>query len=95
MKLTLAVDLGDGPVEVTSNLYVIVQYERKYKRKASDMANGVGMEDLLFIAYESCKIHGVTVPVVFDDFVKKAISVEVVDQDTAANPTLAAPTDIH
>jgi hypothetical protein len=95
MKLTLAVDLGDGPVEVTSNLYVIVQYERKYKRKASDMANGVGMEDLLFIAYESCKLHGVTVPVVFDDFIKKAISVEVVEQDTAANPTLAAPTDIH
>lgn len=93
MKLTLAVDLGDGPIEVTSNLYVIVQYERKYKRKASDMANGVGMEDLLFIAYESCKLHGVTVPVVFDDFIKKAVSVEVVDQDTAANPTLAAPTD--
>jgi hypothetical protein len=95
MKLTLAVDLGEGPVEVTSNLYVIVQYERKYKRKASDMANGVGMEDLLFIAYESCKLHGVTVPVVFDDFIKKAISVEVVDQDTDENPTLAAPTDIH
>jgi hypothetical protein len=95
MKLTLAVDLGEGPVEVTSNLYVIVQYERKYKRKASDMANGVGMEDLLFIAYESCKLHGVTVPVVFDDFIKKAISVEVVDQDTDANPTLAAPTDIY
>ena len=95
MKLTLAVDLGDGPVEVTSNLYVIVQYERKYKRKASDMANGVGMEDLLFIAYESCKLHGVTVPVVFDDFIRKAISVEVVEQDTAANPTLAAPTDTH
>lgn len=93
MKLTLAVDLGDGPIEVTSNLYVIVQYERKYKRKASDMANGVGMEDLLFIAYESCKLHGVTVPVVFDDFIKKAVSVEVIDQDTAANPTLAAPTD--
>ena len=34
MKLTLAIDLGDGPIEVSSNLYVIVQYERKYKRKA-------------------------------------------------------------
>jgi hypothetical protein len=93
MKLTLAVDLGEGPIEVTSNLYVIVQYERKYKRKASDMANGVGMEDLLFIAYESCKLHGVTVPIVFDDFIKRAVSVEVVDQETDANPTLAAPTD--
>ena len=95
MKLTLAIDLGDGPIEVSSNLYVIVLYERKYKRKASDMANGVGMEDLLFIAYESCKLHNVPVPVVFDDFIKRAISVEVLDQDTDANPTHAAPTDIH
>ena len=50
MKLTLAVDLGDGPVQVATNLYVIVQYERKYKRKASEMASSIGYEDLLFWA---------------------------------------------
>jgi hypothetical protein len=49
MKLTLAVDLGDGPIEVASNLYVIVQYERKYKRKASDMANGVLAMKICFL----------------------------------------------
>jgi hypothetical protein len=49
MKLTLAVDLGDGPIEVATNLYVIVQYERKYKRKASEMATSIGYEDLLFL----------------------------------------------
>jgi hypothetical protein len=93
MKLTLAIDLGEGPVEVATNLYVIVQYERKYKRKASEMATSIGYEDLLFLAYESCKIHGVTVPVVFDDFIKRAVSVEVVDQEADANPTLGLPTD--
>ena len=29
MKLTLKVDTGEGPYEVTTSLYVIVQWERK------------------------------------------------------------------
>jgi hypothetical protein len=93
MKLTLAVDMGEGPVHVETNLYVIVQYERKYKRKASEMATSIGYEDLLFLAYESCKVHGVTVPAVFDDFIKRAVSIEVVDQDNDENPTPGLPTD--
>jgi hypothetical protein len=95
MKLTLAVDLGDGPVEVATNLFVIVQYERKYKRKASEMASSIGYEDLLFLAYESCKVHGVTVPVVFDDFIKRAVSIEVVEQEADENPTHGPLTDTH
>jgi hypothetical protein len=95
MKLTLAVDLGDGPVQVATNLYVIVQYERKYKRKASEMASSIGYEDLLFLAYESCKVHGVTVPVVFDDFIKRAVSIEVVEQEQDENPTLGPHTATH
>ena len=94
MKITLAVDLGEGPFEVTTNLFVVVQYERKFKRKASDMANGVGAEDLLYLAYESCKLHGVTVPVSFDDFIRKCHSVEVVSEEPE-NPTQEPPTDIH
>jgi hypothetical protein len=93
MKLTLAVDMGEGPVHVETNLFVIVQYERKYKRKASEMATSIGYEDLLFLAYESCKVHGVTVPAVFDDFIKRAVSIEVVDQDNDENPTPGLPTD--
>ena len=93
MKLTLAVDMGEGPVHVETNLFVIVQYERKYKRKASEMATSIGYEDLLFLAYESCKIHGVTVPAVFDDFIRRAVSIEVVDQDNDENPTPGLPTD--
>jgi hypothetical protein len=93
MKLKLAVDLGEGPFEVETNLYVIVQYERKFKRRASDMATGIGMEDLLYLAYESCKLHKVVVPVAFDDFVRKCESIEVVSEDDDANPTQGPPTD--
>lgn len=93
MKLTLAVDMGDGPVVVSTNLYVMVQYERKYKRKASEMATGVGVEDLLYLAYESCKLHNIVVPVAFDDFVRKCVNIEVVENDGDANPTPGLPTD--
>jgi hypothetical protein len=93
MNLTLRIDLGEGPFDVTTNLYVMVAYERKFKRKASDMATGIGVEDLLYLAYEACKLHGVVVPVAFDDFVKRAVSIEAIAQDDE-NPTQEAPTDI-
>jgi hypothetical protein len=93
MNLTLRLDLGEGPFDVTTNLYVMVAYERKFKRKASDMATGIGVEDLLYLAYEACKLHGVVVPVAFDDFVKRAVSIEAIGQDDE-NPTQEAPTDI-
>ena len=91
MQLTLAVDLGDGPVQVKTNLFVIVQYERKFKRKASDLAASIGYEDLLYLAYESCKLHGIDVPVSSDDFFRKCVSIGVVEQE-APNPTLGPPT---
>jgi hypothetical protein len=92
MNLTLRVDMGEGPIEVTTNLYVMVAYERKFKRKASDMASGIGIEDLLYLAYEACKLHKVVVPVAFDDFVKKCLTIDVVGNDDE-NPTQEAPTD--
>jgi hypothetical protein len=84
--------MGEGPIEITTNLYVMVAYERKFKRKASDMANGIGIEDLLYLAYESCKLHKIVVPVAFDDFVKKCLIIEVVGQEDE-NPIQEAPTD--
>ena len=92
MNLTLRINMGEGPIEVSTNLYVMVAYERKFKRKASDMANGIGIEDLLYLAYESCKLHKIVVPVAFDDFVKKCLTIDVVGNDDE-NPIQEAPTD--
>lgn len=92
MKLTLKVDLGEGPAVVETNLYITVLWERKYKRKASDLANGVGAEDLAFMAHEAMKLAKIAVPMMLDDFIKKIVTLEVVEQETA-NPTPEAPTD--
>jgi hypothetical protein len=87
MQLTMQIDLGNGPAVVKTNLMVIVNWERKYKRKASQLAEGgIGMEDLAFMAHEAAKISGVTVPLMLDDFIKQLVSLDVIDQEDS-NPT--------
>ena len=91
MQLTLKVTTDQTTYEVKTNLYVIIAWERKFKQKASNLAIGVGLEDLAFMAFESCKVHGITVPAVFDDYVKRLVAIEVVS-DEPTNPTSEAPT---
>jgi hypothetical protein len=91
MQITIRVDLGTDTHEVSTNLWVITQWERKFRRKASDLAQGIGVEDLAYLAYEACKVHGITVPAEFDTFIKKLQSIDVVSQEPE-NPTEAAPT---
>ena len=87
MKLHLQVTPAEGePYTVTTNLFVLVATERKFKIKASDFANGIGMEHLAFMAYESAKLSGITVPMVFDEFVKKLDAVDVLEVE-ASRPT--------
>ena len=86
MKLTLKVETTDTAYEVATNLFVIVMWERKYKRKASDMASGIGVEDLAFMAYEASKINKIVVPSEFETFIKNLVNIEVVDTE-APNPT--------
>jgi hypothetical protein len=91
MKLTLRVDFTDGAqATVVTNLWVITQWERKYKSKITQMATGIGAEDLAFLAYEACKVSNVVVDAAFDSFIKKVDKVEVLDSETE-NPTHEAP----
>lgn len=91
MKLALSVDIGDGPVIVETSLFITVLWERKYKKKASDLANGIGVEDLAYMAHEAMKAQKIVVPAMFDDFIKKIVNLEVVGSETT-NPTPEVPT---
>ena len=92
MKITLQVEEKDGlTYQVSTNLFSIVALERKFKIRASDLASGVAMEHLAFLAFEGAKQEGFTVPVAFDDYIKGLMSVEVVEEDSA-NPTDGAAT---
>lgn len=93
MKLTLKVTQTDGQqFEVQTNLYVIVAWERKFKRKSADLAGGnIGHEDLLFMAYESAKQRNIPVPLSFDEFIKRVDDIDVASE--SVNPTEAVNTD--
>lgn len=95
MKLHLAVTLDTGEqFTVATNLYTMVAWERKYKRKASDMANGIGVEDLAFLAHAAAKDSGIVVPMMLDDFIKHAVTIEVVEEERT-NPTEPGHTATH
>jgi len=86
MKLTLNVTTTDNNYEVTTIFANIVEWERKMKRQASDLARGIGYDDLAFLAWAASKSAGVTVPLMYDDFVKKIVALDVVDNEPQ-NPT--------
>ena len=95
MKITLKVTPVDGvPYHVTTNLFTIIAMERKFNIKASDLAAGIGLEHLAFMAYETCKQSDIVVPVVFDDYVKSLDSIEIVETG-AENPTNEGRTTDH
>jgi hypothetical protein len=84
MQLRLKVQRqNENAYEVTTNLAVIVAWERRFKRRASDLGSGVGMEDLAFMAYEASQRSGVIVPATLDAFINSIENLEVVDSEPA------------
>ncbi len=55
MQLTMKLTFADSEQTVSTNLMTIVAWERKYKRKASQIGDGIGIEDLAFMAYEASR----------------------------------------
>ena len=92
MKITIRYTRKGETTEVSTSLLTVVAWERRFKRKASDMGNGMGIEDIAFLAFEASKQHKVVVPAAFDDFLASLESIEVVSEETE-NPTPAAPPD--
>ena len=89
MNLTLRVTRNGETYDVTTNLMVTVLWERKFKARASDLATGVSMEALAYMAFEASKMNSIVTPVAFDDFLKSVENLEVVDNEPA-NPTQPA-----
>jgi hypothetical protein len=83
MKVTLQVTQSDGDTyQVSTSLPVIIAWERKFKRKASELASGnIGLEDMVFWAYEAAKRCNIPVPLSLDAFIEKVESIDVVETD--------------
>lgn len=65
MRLKLKVDLQDGvtPVELTTNMFVICEWEKTEGRKISD-GKGIGYTDLVCWAYNLLKLSGQKMPAI-------------------------------
>lgn len=87
MKITLRVTTDSEPYEVTTTFGNVIEWERRFKRQASDLGKGIGYEDMAFFAWVASKTAGIVVPAVFDDFVKRITDIDVVG-DEPTNPTL-------
>jgi hypothetical protein len=94
MRLNLRYEREGQVHEVTTNLAVIVAWERKFRAKAAQLANQIGAEDLLYLAFEASKRNGIVVPADFDRFVEGVTDIEVVDTQDS-NPTHGEPFDVH
>mgnify|MGYP000037962415 FL=1 len=82
MQLRLKVQRqNQDAYEVTTSLAVIVAWERRFKRRASDLGAGVGMEDLAFMAYDASSRAGILVPGTLDQFINEVELLEVVDSE--------------
>lgn len=82
MKFTIQIDIGQGPVKCETTLSAIVEWERRMKRRASTIStDGIGIEDIAFMAYATLKEKGeIVLPPVFDDFLKRLIDLEIVEE---------------
>lgn len=74
------------PYHVETNLWVIALWERRTKRKMSELAHQQGAEDLALLAYYAARESGITVPASVDDFMKQTAEITIAEA-APANPT--------
>ncbi len=80
MKLKIKVTAGNTTQVVETSLGTIIQWERKYKKRAGDLAAGFAVEDLAFLAWASMKKQGGQISE-FDTWVEALDDLEVVDSE--------------
>lgn len=90
MKLRIKVTADKTTRVVETSLGIIIQWERKYKKRAGDLAAGFAVEDLAFLAWASLKKEGGQIAE-FDKWCEALDDLEVVDSEES-HPTDGAVT---
>lgn len=84
MKITLEVKTTDGEeTTLTALVPDFIIWERHSKRKISDLAAGIGMEDLAFLAYSVLKRNGKNLKP-FDSWINSVENIEPIEEDPKA-----------
>lgn len=72
--------------DVTTSLATIVAWERHFRRKASELGSGIGVEDIMFLAWHKLNADGQDERS-FDDWINDVEDVEIVDAADPGPPT--------
>jgi hypothetical protein len=84
MKLTLKLNMTDGQeLDLTAVVPDFIAWERYSKRRMSDLANGIGMEDMAYLAYSVLKRSGENVKP-FDGWINSVELIEPIEDDPKA-----------
>ena len=95
MKIKIKVEMNDGTpaVELTTNLFVVCEWERIENRKVAD-GKGIGYSDLCCWAFLIFQMRGDTLPADWRKWVKANPTMEISGVDeTVGNPTGSALTE--
>ena len=95
MKIKIKVEMNDGtpPVALTTNLFVVCEWERIENRKVAD-GKGIGYSDLCCWAFLILQMRGDSLPADWRKWVKANPTMEVSGVDeTVGNPTGSALTE--
>ena len=95
MKVKLELDLQDGRGKriLTTNMFVVCEWERTENRKVSD-GKDIGYSDLVCWAYNLCKLAGDPVPDNWRAWLKQYPDMDLTSLDeTNPNPTALALTE--
>lgn len=71
-------DINGNEQEVEAIVPDFIAWERRTKRRTSDLANGVGIEDLAFLAWSACKRQGNAKE--FDKWLDEVAEIEMLDK---------------
>lgn len=87
MKLQLKISTVNGEVfDVACGIADFIAWERHSKMKTSDLANGIGIEDMAFLAHSALKRSGAKIKP-FDGWINDIEEIEAVDDDPKATQT--------
>ena len=88
MRLELRATIGGEQHDVVTSLRDVIEWERKYRKQASQLGQAIAMEDLAFLAWSAGKREKIALFMTgtLDAFIDKLEALEVVNA-TEANPT--------
>jgi hypothetical protein len=90
MKIKLTVTRGEVTEQLSTNLFVIAEWERLENRRVSD-GRGIGASDLACWVHTLLTIKGEKLPASWREWLKQNPDVEIAAEDaTDPNPTDAA-----